>query len=448
MKREKKIAIVLVFVMIVMLMTSEYRKVEAENAYGLNNPSMTYAQTTWDCIYFGNYWSIDTNGDDVVNQEDNKQPIRWRVLEIEGDEALLLSDQILECMAYQSPFGGVTWENCLLRTWLNKTFFEAAFGSEEQNQIVTTSVQHKVGTAEECYVEDKVYVLSEADAGNSAYGFESIISSSYTRAVESTDYAKAHGVAFETTTDVNGDEMETGQWWLRIIPESTTTAAACVYEYGYTSADVEVNRSDVGVRPVIRLNLSNTELWEKGGQVVSPAMIKVPQMIPTVSPTSIPAASKKPVIVPTNMPTSSTEPTFVPVNTLTPNTEPTGTPASVPVEEERTGTVSEPTPAQSADDTTQKIKVSQVKQLSLQAKKNCVTAKWKKISGVKGYQISYSVSRKFKTEKRKIAKKNKIIIKKLKKNKKYYVRVRAYKMQNGKKVYGKWSAIAKIKTKK
>ena len=36
---------------------------------------------------------------------------------------------------------------------------------------------------------------------------------------------------------------------------------------------------------------------------------------------------------------------------------------------------------------------------------------------------------------------------KLKKKKKYYVRVRAYKSVSGKKVYGAWSKVKTVKTK-
>ena len=38
-------------------------------------------------------------------------------------------------------------------------------------------------------------------------------------------------------------------------------------------------------------------------------------------------------------------------------------------------------------------------------------------------------------------------VKKLKSKKKYYVRVRSYKIVNGKKVYGKWSEVKAVKTK-
>ena len=67
--------------------------------------------------------------------------------------------------------------------------------------------------------------------------------------------------------------------------------------------------------------------------------------------------------------------------------------------------------------------------------------------GVNGYQIKISKSKKFKKAKTKKYKKAKFTIKKLKANKKYYIRVRAYKVVNGITYYGKWSK-RKIKMKK
>ncbi len=74
--------------------------------------------------------------------------------------------------------------------------------------------------------------------------------------------------------------------------------------------------------------------------------------------------------------------------------------------------------------------------------------KWKKVSGITGYQIQYSTSKKFtkkttKTVKVKGAKKTSATVKKLKSKKKYYVRIRTYK---GKK-YSSWSKVKSVKVK-
>ncbi len=82
-------------------------------------------------------------------------------------------------------------------------------------------------------------------------------------------------------------------------------------------------------------------------------------------------------------------------------------------------------------------------------KKMVVSWSWK--TNVAGYQIQYALNKKFtKKKKSKWAGKWKSAktISKLKKGKKYYVRVRAYRKKSGKKLYGKWSKIKKVKIKK
>ena len=44
--------------------------------------------------------------------------------------------------------------------------------------------------------------------------------------------------------------------------------------------------------------------------------------------------------------------------------------------------------------------------------------------------------------------KGRITLKKLKKKKTYFIRVRAYENVNGKNVYGKWSSVKRVKIKK
>ncbi len=77
------------------------------------------------------------------------------------------------------------------------------------------------------------------------------------------------------------------------------------------------------------------------------------------------------------------------------------------------------------------------------------TTKWSKISKVSGYQISYSTKSSFSKAKTKTVSKSKksVTIKSLKKSTRYYVRIRAYKTVNGKKVYGEWSSKKTVKTK-
>ena len=45
----------------------------------------------WDCIYFGSYYQNDSS---------TKEPILWRVLSVNGNDAFLLADQNLDCYPY------------------------------------------------------------------------------------------------------------------------------------------------------------------------------------------------------------------------------------------------------------------------------------------------------------------------------------------------------------
>lgn len=91
-----------------------------------------------------------------------------------------------------------------------------------------------------------------------------------------------------------------------------------------------------------------------------------------------------------------------------------------------------------------KVKISSAKNVS----KSKAKIVWKKLADVSGYQIQYAVNKKFKKAKSKTVKSTSVTLKKLKKKKTYYIRIRAYTLADGKKVYGKWSKTKKVKVKK
>ena len=96
---------------------------ESTSSYGLSNPTISNGVTTWDCIYFGNYYQSNSS---------TKEPIKWRVLSVNGNDAFLLADQNLDAKPYNEKYTDVTWATCTLRTWLNDTFLNTAFKSAEQ----------------------------------------------------------------------------------------------------------------------------------------------------------------------------------------------------------------------------------------------------------------------------------------------------------------------------
>ena len=106
------------------------------------------------------------------------------------------------------------------------------------------------------------------------------------------------------------------------------------------------------------------------------------------------------------------------------------------------------------DTATEQVNVAKPKSTNtkkIKAAKKAVSVEWKKVSGVSGYEIQLATDKKFKKNKKTVTikkqKTTKTTVKKLKAKKKYYVRVRTYKIVNGKKVYSSWSKVKTVKTK-
>lgn len=139
-----------------------------------------------------------------------------------------------------------------------------------------------------------------------------------------------------------------------------------------------------------------------------------------------------------------------PVPTPTPNPTPAPSPAPAqpaPAPSTSTSAPAAQTTAQpAAPKNNKKVKVASAK-----AGKKSVKVTWKKVKGIKGYQIQYSTNKKFKKGNKTITvkstKSTSATIKKLKSKKKYYVRMRTYKIVNGKKVYSAWSKAKSVKVK-
>ena len=164
----------------------------------LNNPKRVNGISTWDCVYFGNYWQNDTNGDEAANKNDAKEPIKWRVLHVDDSTVLLLADKGLEQQVYHTTERDISWEECSLRAWLYTDFYQSAFSVQEQNAIAVTTVDNQNnpinGIEGGNATEDKVFLLSIQEASESEYGFDSeFTTKSQTRIAYNTEYAKARG---------------------------------------------------------------------------------------------------------------------------------------------------------------------------------------------------------------------------------------------------------------
>ena len=176
-----------------------------------------------------------------------RQPLIWIVLEKYDDgTALLITKNVIDSYYYyiniNSPFSySTTWETSSIRTWLNKTFLESAFTPKEREGIIISSIENKknkyYGTKGGNNTQDKVFLLSIDEAGK-------YFKKNSDREAEFTPYA-ARYIKDETILD---------SWWLR-SPGFNSESAAFVKK-GVISHNGKENSSGIGVRPVIRADLS------------------------------------------------------------------------------------------------------------------------------------------------------------------------------------------------
>lgn len=285
-KTRKRFAILVTFALFVgILPIGTNVSISKAAGYGLKNPQMSDdGKTTWDCVWFGNYWQIDTNGDGIANKSDLKQPIKWRVLSVDGDDAFLVADQNLEKHKYNKYAEDVTWETCTMRSWLNgysatinqdgddfveDNFLKDAFTTKERDAIFITNVVNEdnpeVGTEGGNDTKDKLFLLSLREVINSTYGFSSDGNYHDSRKSKNTNYVIDKG-GFTNTTEEN---YGNGNWLLR-SPGRKNQYVGEVSNLGYVSwSGSSVDAIYYSVRPALHLNLSSTSNWSYAGTVSS-----------------------------------------------------------------------------------------------------------------------------------------------------------------------------------
>lgn len=231
----------------------------------ISNPRITDNETVWDCIYFGSYYK---------NTIDKKEPIKWRVLSVNGDEALLVSDKVLDDVVYIDsledeesliePIRDFSWKNSFLRTWLNNDFLKTAFDENEEKAIKETTLLNNyyipINNDVSNKIIDKIFLLSYEDVSNELYGFKD--NSVYL------ECKPTHYAAEKTYISDDIDYMGNCGWWL--LPYGDYDS----YLYNY-SIDINIygrigwsnnDTESSGVRPALYINLSSS-CWRYAGTV-------------------------------------------------------------------------------------------------------------------------------------------------------------------------------------
>ena len=173
-----------------------------------------------------------------------KEEIEWKVLAVEGNKALIISQYALDCKPYNNTYTDTTWEKCTLRTWLNGTFYEAAFGADYQKMVVSSTVSAdknpKYDTDPGNATEDKVFLLSITEVNK-------YFSSDSARQCRTTDYAVANG-AYKSNDNVCW-------WWLRSPGYRQCSATIVYYGGDVNELGYGVSNDGYAVRPAMWISI-------------------------------------------------------------------------------------------------------------------------------------------------------------------------------------------------
>lgn len=286
---------------------------ETDTAYGLSNPTVdAQGVVTWDQVDFGSYPQsayvpektpqnpvsgqvyTDSDGTQMmyaeweIENEDEKmekkqgffkmEPVRWRVLSVEGSSAFLMADQILDSHCF-NEYGWkdknnngdveedevITWKDSVIRSWLNNEFYNKAFSSEEKDAILQSEHNNEGETRKEetsngkflfpegGVTQDKVFLLSRSEAENEKYGMPNNKVGMVSRQTTYTDYGKKDRA------------WPSVEYWLR-APQSYEVYEGQFSWSAYVDSAVPIVSDCEGVRPCVCINLTSTT-WDKAEPV-------------------------------------------------------------------------------------------------------------------------------------------------------------------------------------
>ena len=225
-------------------------------------------------------------------------PIRWRVIGLEGSAACLMADRLLDCQPFNAEDGPVNWENSTVRSWLNgypadensagidysgNNFLDLAFDGDEQEAILETQVENapnrRYGTDCGNSTEDYVFLLSNDEVFSSDTAarngfFAASGHDDPAKRFRSTMYAKCRGSWWSSVNGYMGNSF----WFMRTsgyTPESVTYI--CDFGYIYSRGTISTC-DDAGVLPAMWIDLDRAQPEPAGtvssGDILEGASLK------------------------------------------------------------------------------------------------------------------------------------------------------------------------------
>lgn len=256
----------------------------------------TYNGTKYRAVTFSQYRPSSTEGSpDYYSEQQNNgytpnkiyyfkyEPLKWRVLD--PSTGLVLCESIIDSQAYSNtvycygrdPYDeyNARWNDAehthyandyatsSIRTWLNDDFYNTAFSSSQRASILTSELDNRAYStsyseydSETTY--DKVFLLSDSEMQNTAYGFPANSDPSSARRAKGTDYAKCQGLWVDSSNKCSDQRLRSA---------GDDSESTCNVDNNGRLVVQMWSTSDTehGIRPAIKISNLSSAISKSGG---------------------------------------------------------------------------------------------------------------------------------------------------------------------------------------
>ena len=199
------------------------------------------------------------------------EPVRWRILEQNGNQYILISEAILDSRIFTNATTGQTtrWATSDIRAWLNSTgsysssgFYAKAFSNDEMT-LIDDTVLTDVSTT------DKIYLLDYDTSIDTNYFADRLdLFPEYKN--NTYGQLKMNVISFGTSYY--------GYWWLRTFTADIPGHGTYLYPLAVNrdadnQAAIYANSVGVGIRPMLTITLGNDNILTHAGTYNDPYVI-------------------------------------------------------------------------------------------------------------------------------------------------------------------------------
>lgn len=190
---------------------------DVEPSSDSNSSDGTSSESSYDTNYYNAKLDVPSVGSTFNLGSYKGEAVEWLVLDKKDGRALVISKYGLETIQYNNKKRLVNWNDCTLCYWMNNTFYNEAFSTDEKSYIINGGS-----------VDQKIFALNRSEA-------EKYFSRG-TRKTTATDHAKSQ------RPYVNS--LGYSPWWLR-VDGNTQNLVTAVDVDGDINSDYGKNKGGV-----------------------------------------------------------------------------------------------------------------------------------------------------------------------------------------------------------